>query len=293
MPPEITRLVERFLHNPVRVEVSRPASSSENIKQMLVPSSNNPADKRATLRRLIKEAGEVTNAIIFCNRKRDIATLQRSLERHGFSAGALHGDMDQHARLKTLESFREGRIALLVASDVAARGLDIPAVSHVFNFDVPTHAEDYVHRIGRTGRAGRTGAALTIFTKAEGKYVDAIESLTGRQIERAAEIAVERDEQDEVRSDETHGRPKREDRKRGGRRRQAQEESSKRPTEPQRAPRESRADRPPQQPRRERRAEDADDAGNAVGFADHVPAFLLRPVRVPKTDNIEETADAA
>src|SRR5918998_689606 len=186
MPPEITQLVERFLHNPVRVEVSKPASIVETIVHKLVPSGGKPNEKRATLRYLIDQAGsDLTNAIIFCNRKRDVATVYRSLERYGYSVGALHGDMDQHARLQTLDSFRDNRITLLVASDVAARGLDIPAVSHIFNFDVPTHSEDYVHRIGRTGRAGRKGEATSIVTKAEAKYVQAIEKLIGNEIGRA------------------------------------------------------------------------------------------------------------
>ncbi len=186
MPPEITQLVDKFLHNPVRVEVARPASTLETTTQRLVPSGGKPEEKRATLRRLIDDAAGLTNAIIFCNRKRDVATLYRSLERHGYSVGALHGDMDQHARLATLDSFRDNKITLLVASDVAARGLDIPAVSHIFNFDVPTHSEDYVHRIGRTGRAGRSGAALTIVTRPETKYVQSIEKLIGKSIEWAA-----------------------------------------------------------------------------------------------------------
>ncbi|HWT31340.1 MAG TPA: DEAD/DEAH box helicase, partial [Propylenella sp.] len=178
MPPEISQLVDRFLHNPVRVEVSKPASTGEHITQKLVASGDKPHDKRATLRYLIDQAGsELTNAIIFCNRKRDVATLYRSLERHGYSVGALHGDMDQHARLATLDSFRENRITLLVASDVAARGLDIPAVSHVFNYDIPHHAEDYVHRIGRTGRAGRAGAAFTLVGPGDEKSLAAIEKL--------------------------------------------------------------------------------------------------------------------
>src|SRR6185503_11507410 len=183
MPPEITQLVDRFLSNPVRVEVSKPASTGEHIIQRLVTSGGKPDEKRATLRQLIDSAPDLTNAIIFCNRKRDVATLYRSLERHGYSVGALHGDMDQYARLRTLDSFRDGQLKLLVASDVAARGLDIPAVSHVFNFDVPTHSEDYVHRIGRTGRAGRPGLAQTIVTRAEAKYIQSIERLTGKPIE--------------------------------------------------------------------------------------------------------------
>jgi len=184
MPPEITKLTEQFLQGPVRVEVSRPATTAANITQRLVKSGSKPWAKRERLRELIRgEGDELKNAIIFCNRKTEVATLFRSLVRHEFDAGALHGDMDQRARMMMLENFRKGKLKLLVASDVAARGLDIPDVSHVFNFDVPTHAEDYVHRIGRTGRAGRSGKAFTIVTKADRKYVDGIEKLIGEKIE--------------------------------------------------------------------------------------------------------------
>ena len=139
-------------------------------------------EKRDTLRRLIRSADNFKNAIIFCNRKREVAQLHRSLVRHGFNAAALHGDMDQSARTAALDSFRNGSVALLIASDVAARGLDIPDVSHVFNFDVPHHADDYVHRIGRTGRAGKTGTAITIVAPADGKAVAEIERLIGQSI---------------------------------------------------------------------------------------------------------------
>jgi superfamily II DNA/RNA helicase len=183
MPPEIQRLADAFLSNPIRIEASRPATAAATITQRLVPSGREPVDKRAVLRALIREATDFKNAIIFCNRKRDVATLQRSLSKHGFNAGALHGDMDQRSRTQTLDDFRQDKLKLLVASDVAARGLDIPAVSHIFNFDVPTHAEDYVHRIGRTGRAGRTGTAITIASSLERKYVASIEKLTGQPIE--------------------------------------------------------------------------------------------------------------
>ena len=185
MPPEITRLTEQFLQNPVRVEVSAPASTATTIEQGLV-ASHSGREKRETLRRLIRESTEAEafkNAIIFCNRKRDVALLHKSLVSHGFAAGALHGDMEQRARMASLDAFRNGDVALIVCSDVAARGLDIPDVSHVFNFDVPIHAEDYVHRIGRTGRAGRSGVALSIVTSADAKHVDQIEQLIGRPIE--------------------------------------------------------------------------------------------------------------
>ena len=184
MPPEITKLTEKFLHAPVRVEVSRAASTGANVTQRLVKSGTKPWDKRETLRNLIRaEDDTLKNAIIFCNRKVEVSELFRSLLKHEFSVGALHGDMDQRARMAMLASFRDGKLKLLVASDVAARGLDIPDVSHIFNYDVPIHAEDYVHRIGRTARAGRSGKAFTIATKSDVKYVDAIERLIGQKIE--------------------------------------------------------------------------------------------------------------
>ena len=183
MPPEITKLTEQFLHAPVRIEVSRAASTAVNIEQRLVKSGSKDWDKRDTLRRLVRAEDEgLKNAIVFCNRKIGVSELFRSLLKHDFSVGALHGDMDQRARMTMLENFRNGKLKLLVASDVAARGLDIPDVSHVFNFDVPIHAEDYVHRIGRTGRAGRSGKAFTIVTRGDRKYVDAIEKLIGQEI---------------------------------------------------------------------------------------------------------------
>src|SRR5271154_1342418 len=183
MPPEIRRITETFLHNPEKIEVSRPASTAAGVAQLLVKSGREPHDKRDTLRRLIRSADAMQNAIIFCNRKREVATLYRSLHRHGFSVQSLHGDMDQPARMAALEQFRKNEVTLLVASDVAARGLDIPAVSHIYNFDVPIHPDDYVHRIGRTGRAGRTGTAITIVAGSnDAKAVAAIEKLIGNSI---------------------------------------------------------------------------------------------------------------
>src|SRR6202000_986655 len=161
-PPEIRRITETFLHNPEKVEVSKPATTAVTVTQFPFPAGREAHDKREVLRQLLRQAKDLNNAIIFCNRKREVAVLYKSLQKHGFSVGALHGDMDQSARTAALEQFRKGEIPLLVASDVAARGLDIPDVSHGFNFDVPHHADDYVHRIGRTGRAGRSGAAITI-----------------------------------------------------------------------------------------------------------------------------------
>lgn len=182
MPPEIERLAEVFLHNPQRIEVARPASTAATIVQKLVATSSEGSEKRDLLRRLIRGEADLNNGIIFCNRKRDVALLQKSLASHGFNVAALHGDMDQRARTVALDGFRSGEVPLLVASDVAARGLDIPAVSHVFNFDVPHHPEDYVHRIGRTGRAGRAGNAFTLVSRSDERSVQAIEKLIGQPI---------------------------------------------------------------------------------------------------------------
>jgi superfamily II DNA/RNA helicase len=182
MPPEIERLADMFLHTPQRIEVARPASTASTIVQKLVATSSEGHEKRDLLRRLIRGEAELNNGIIFCNRKRDVALLQKSLASHGFNVAALHGDMDQRARTIALDGFRSGEVPLLVASDVAARGLDIPAVSHVFNFDVPHHPEDYVHRIGRTGRAGRAGNAFTLVSRADERSLHAIEALIGQPI---------------------------------------------------------------------------------------------------------------
>ncbi|MGG7566390.1 DEAD/DEAH box helicase [Rhodovulum sp. DZ06] len=184
MPPEITRLTEQFLHNPERIEVARQSTTSETITQSVVkhtPSAKGAVgerEKRELLYALIKREGPtLTNGIVFCNRKRDVDIVWKSLKKRGVNAGAIHGDLDQSERMRVLSGFRDGNIDIMVASDVAARGLDIPNVSHVFNFDVPIHAEDYVHRIGRTGRAGRSGAAITICFPHEQKHLDKIEEL--------------------------------------------------------------------------------------------------------------------
>jgi superfamily II DNA/RNA helicase len=184
MPPEIRRITETFLHNPVKIEVSKPATTAEGVAQFQVSVGREPHEKREALRRLLRDAKDLQNAIIFCNRKREVALLYKSLQKHGFAVGALHGDMDQSARTAALDQFRKGEIPLLVASDVAARGLDIPTTSHVFNFDVPHHADDYVHRIGRTGRAGRAGTAISIVTPLDQKSMVAIEKLIGQTIPR-------------------------------------------------------------------------------------------------------------
>jgi superfamily II DNA/RNA helicase len=311
MPPEIRRLADAFLMNPKEISVAPPASPAELVAQALLVVD--PVDKRETLRRLLRNE-DVKNALIFCNRKRDVDMLHRSLAKHGFDVAALHGDMPQSKRTETLERFRKSEIRLLVASDVAARGLDIQGLSHVFNFDVPHHAEDYVHRIGRTGRAGRDGRAYTIATPEDGKAVAAIEELIRKAIPRsnlddvpAQELSLE--ETDHRRSRGRNGR---------GRERQGSEKPAKRERRRDERPR-APAPRPTQteaprlaSPRlaqsRPVRPEDGLESAEAgavitpialaahregarphrdgesdsrvVGFGDHLPAFLRRPVRV-------------
>ena len=177
---DIKKLSDKFVSNPKVIEVAPPASTADTVAQHLVWTS--PKGKREALRGLLRSE-EVKNAVIFCNRKRDISTLVTSLKQHDFSAVALHGDMTQSARLDALQKFKDGEVPLMIASDVAARGLDIAGLSHVFNFDVPGNAEDYVHRIGRTGRAGKSGRAFTIAAiEDDKKYVGAIERLIGKPI---------------------------------------------------------------------------------------------------------------
>src|SRR5262249_574775 len=219
MPPEIRRIVDTFLHNPARTEVAKPATTATNVTQLLAATGPGPHEKRETLRRLIRSA-DVRNAIVFCNRKRDVAVVHRSLLRHGFVAVALHGDMDQPARMAALEQFRRGESPLLVASDVAARGLDIPDVSHVFNFDVLHHPDDYVHRIGRTGRAGRSGVAQTIVAPGDHKSVAAIEKLIGQTIAWAGEPPAAHESEDAEERAPRH---------RGGRRGGARRQAPRRP----------------------------------------------------------------
>ncbi|GEM_PF-424779 len=183
MPKEIQRLVDQFLHLPVRVEAQPPSSTAETIEQRLVLAPAEDAAKRAKLREVIDARKEnVKNAIVFANRKRTVGILLKSMLKHGYSAGALHGDMDQYERLETLQKFRDNEITYLIASDVAARGLDIPEVSHVFNYDIPVSPEDYVHRIGRTGRAGRKGEAVSLVTPEDFKALAAIIELIGKEI---------------------------------------------------------------------------------------------------------------
>ena len=209
MPPEIKRLADAFLMNPKEISVDPPATAAEMVEDFLAVMPSDDSTKRRALRKLL-ESENAKNALIFCNRKRDVDTLHRSLSRSGFNTAALHGDLAQATRTQTLQDFRDGKITYLVASDVAARGLDIRDLSHVFNFDVPYNAEDYVHRIGRTGRAGKAGRAFTLAFPEDGKYIAAIIKLIGREIEEievegiAREVLVEDDHRGRGR-----GRPRR------------------------------------------------------------------------------------
>jgi superfamily II DNA/RNA helicase len=308
MPPEIQRLADAFLHNPVKVEVARAASTASTITQRLVATGREDFEKRETLRELIRNATDLQNAIVFCNRKRDVAVLHRSLQKHGFGAVALHGDMDQHARMAALDSFRTGEMPILVASDVAARGLDIPAVSHVFNYDTPHHAEDYVHRIGRTGRAGRSGQAFTLVSSSDEKSLAAIEKLIGQPIAWEGPTIAERPASEG--SSRRRGGGRGEERSRGRKVRvRTSERARERSEEPRDeapavrdnpapranpAPREEQPSRRPRQERgerserssereyrgRSRRDDDHDE--KVIGLGDHVPAFLMRPTTVKK-----------
>jgi superfamily II DNA/RNA helicase len=295
MPPEIRRITETFLHNPEKVEVSRPATTAVGVSQFQVAVGREPHEKRETLRRLLRDAKDLQNAIIFCNRKREVALLYKSLQKHGFSVGALHGDMDQSARTQALDQFRKGEIPLLVASDVAARGLDIPAVSHVFNFDVPHHADDYVHRIGRTGRAGRAGTAISMVTPLDQKSMAAVEKLTGQTIPHAEGSAPGRPAEAPTEASSDRSEKPRESRSREGSRgsrkpRREREREPRRPhggrgPAPQSQPTalfDPPADllppRPPSIGRAERAPAQRDTITEPADHS-HLPAFLLRPVR--------------
>jgi superfamily II DNA/RNA helicase len=317
MAPEIERLTNTFLSAPARIEVARQASASETIEQGVVMFKGSRRDregseKRALLRKMIDNEGDkCTNAIVFCNRKTDVDIVAKSLKKYGYDAAPIHGDLDQSQRTRTLDGFREGSLRFLIASDVAARGLDVPAVSHVFNFDVPSHAEDYVHRIGRTGRAGRDGKAMMICSPRDEKNFDAIERLLQKAIPRldnpmgAAPADVSEDTPDTPRE----SKPRR---TRGGRGRSKPTDAPKvdapkvetvAETKPQEQPRE--VEKPRQQARETEQAREAEqprqqqarsdsprnnnnnnnrdrrnDRGgrdnNVVGMGDHMPSFIAK-----------------
>ena len=292
MASEIERITNTFLSNPARIEVARQATASETIAQEVVhlkPSRRDRAakDKRELLRALIEREGDTcTNAIVVCNRKTDVDIVAKSLKKHGLDAAPIHGDLEQSQRTRTLDSFREGNLRFLVASDVAARGLDVPAVSHVFNYDVPSHSEDYVHRIGRTGRAGRDGKAVMIAVPADEKLLAAIEKLIDKEIPRAEGPGSA--QPDAVTADT----PKAEEKPRRTRRRaEPKPESQAEQKEPVDTASETQSSAEPgpevrttetnhdERPAKERnrgggRHNRRDDRNKVVGMGDHMPSFI-------------------
>ena len=310
MPPEIRRLADAFLSNPKTISVAPPASPAASVVQALAVVDHQ--DKRETLRHLLRTEN-VRNAVIFCNRKRDVDILHRSLAKHGFDSAPLHGDMAQARRTETLDRFRNGEIAILVASDVAARGLDIEGLSHVFNFDVPIHAEDYVHRIGRTGRAGREGHAFTLASENDGRFVEAIEKLIGKPIPRIEILGIPTvgfEEKDGRRGQASESGRRSSDRPRAGDRPRATEKhpGERRPAPEMKAETDSVPVRQPAAPQteekpvshpsrhapvrsgdrrsgdrrsRQPREQEGDQDAPVLAFGDHMPDFLKRPVKLP------------
>jgi superfamily II DNA/RNA helicase len=317
MPPEIRRLADAFLSAPQEVQATPPATTAAGIEDhvTVVPAR----DKLKVLRRLI-ETQDVDKALIFCNRKREVASLRRQLERAGLNVRDIHGDLDQSQRTQALDAFKRGEIDFLVATDVAARGLDIVSLPCVINYDVPTHADDYVHRIGRTGRAGQEGRAFTLILPEERRYVDAITRLTGKEIPRLEIAGVEAAAGAESQS---AAMPSRGSPKRNGAARRAESESEATPSR--RSPRrngatrraESESEPPPsrQSPGRDgapprpqansaapeagpvkrapaqrpQPAQPERAAGPVIGMGDHVPLFMLRPV--PNADLLPNLND--
>ena len=265
MAPEIERITNTFLSAPTRVEVARQATASETIEQAVVMfkasrREREGSEKRAVLRALIEgEGSKCTNAIVFCNRKTDVDICAKSLKKYGYDAEPIHGDLDQSQRTRTLDGFREGNIRILVASDVAARGLDVPSVSHVFNFDVPSHAEDYVHRIGRTGRAGRDGKAMMICAKRDEKNFDAIEKLIQKEIPRIENPNAQIDDA------QTQSKPRR---SKAG----SEAEQPKRKSEKAVAQNEPREKYPAQTKDRNRSRKN--QSHSVTGMGDHMPSFI-------------------
>ncbi len=258
MPAPIKKLADRFLSNPKSIEVARPATASTNITQRLVKVDSRK--KREALRAML-EGEQVQSAVIFCNRKTTVRELNKSLQRHGFKSGEIHGDIDQSARIAELERFRAGTVNILVASDVAARGLDIKGVSHVFNFDAPWHPDDYVHRIGRTGRAGAKGAAFTFVTADDAEAIDNIQKLIGQTIEMIdAPAGAAKPEK----AEEPHRDSERKTERSSGKRRDDRRDDRRE---------EPRAPRSQGNGARPRRAEVVDD-GPDEGWNGPVPEFL-------------------
>ncbi len=277
MPNEIKRLVDQFLHQPVTVEVARENTTAKTVTQKIVRMPTSDAKQKRTALRWCIDNSKVKNGIVFCNRKKDVDIVAKSLTVHGHSAAPIHGDLDQSLRTKTLAEFKDGDLKLLVASDVAARGLDIPDVSHVFNYDVPHHSEDYVHRIGRTGRAGRKGDAIMLVTRLDDKSyknvlkfikVDAIEEL---EIPGIEDFPTER------------GRRKKDDKKKSGRSKSRSRSDDKKPNKkseekkPARPKTEKTESKPKKKSSRSKKKEPVMEDVN--GFGDNVPAFFKTGIK--------------
>ncbi|MDQ1232288.1 DEAD/DEAH box helicase [Sphingomonas sp. SORGH_AS_0879] len=275
MPPPIKKLADKFLDNPKTIEVARPASTNINIKQWVVPVAAQSFEKRKRLRQLLQQE-EVRTAIIFCNRKTTVRELNKSLKQHGFRSGEIHGDMEQPQRLAELELFKRGEVNILVASDVAARGLDIKGVSHVFNFDAPWHPDDYVHRIGRTGRGGATGIAYTFVAPDDTENLDNIEKLTGQKIDRLELPAPAEEERPARRSRRDRSARPTETEAPAPQAEVVAEEPRARPPRPRREePRfeEPRAPRA-EAPRRDRRRSGGEEVADDNGWNGPIPDFL-------------------
>ena len=284
MPPPIKKLADKFLSNPKTIEVARPASTNTNITQRLVPVPNSAFGKREALRRLLS-AEDVRTAIIFCNRKTTVRELNKSLKKHGYRSAEIHGDMDQSSRIAELDRFKAGDVNILVASDVAARGLDIKGVSHVFNFDAPWHPDDYVHRIGRTGRAGATGTAYTLVSSADAEAIENIEKLQGSKIERIGELPAAEEPKEEKKGrgkkPAKADKPKADEKPREKKVEEPREARSdvrkdevREPRREERRP-EAREPRRDDRPRRDRdRRRDERDEGPDEGWNGPVPDFL-------------------
>ncbi len=280
--PEIKRLGKEFLINPKEVSVAPPATVAGTVRHAMI--LLDAAEKRAALRDLLRDEA-VQSALIFCNRKKDVDIVAASLARHGLNARALHGDMVQHRRTETLAAFKQGEINLLVCSDVAGRGLDIEAVSHVINFDVPHNPEDYVHRIGRTGRAGREGRAITLATREEAEAIDAIAALVGSEIplntpdgEPAALDAAPRERGRARRPRKRRDEPRTAETKPARKRARKAEDTEKRPSRQRTDGKQAAEGRRGRKPAKQGAAQQQPHEDKPVtGLGDHVPAFLRDP----------------
>ena len=278
MPPPIKKLADKFLDNPKMIEVSRPASSNLNITQYLVP-VDGQRSKQSRLRALLGQP-EVESAIVFCNRKTTVRELNKALRQNGYRSGEIHGDMEQSERIAELDRFKAGEVTILVASDVAARGLDIKGVSHVFNYDAPWHPDDYVHRIGRTGRAGATGVAYTLIAPDDAENIANIEKLTGQVIQRldAASAPAPRDEAPAERPARDRDEPRRSRGRRPREERPPEERPredapAERAVEPRPAAPRVAEPRPPRRDDRRARREEQNE-GPDEGWNGPVPDFL-------------------